>query len=79
MTIPMTQAEFITRADKLWSGKFDYSLVEYKGLLHKITLICPVHGKFSQKAAGHLDGKDCAKCAKIKSNRLYFWLRRKSK
>jgi len=68
----MDQAEFIARCDKLWRGKFDYSLVEYTGLLNKITLICPTHGKYRQKAAGHLDGKDCAKCARVKSNRYFF-------
>lgn len=60
----MTTAEFIKQAAKLWHGKFDYSLVDYKGSKVKITIICPVHGKFRQVPNGHLQGKDCAKCAR---------------
>jgi hypothetical protein len=67
----MTQDEFLARCKKLWKDKFDYSLVEYTGLLNKITIICPKHGKYRQKAAGHLDGKDCQKCARVKSNRFF--------
>jgi len=72
----MTQDEYLARCKKLWSNKFDYSLVDYTGLLHKITIICPFHGKYQQKAAGHLDGKDCMKCARIRSNKFYFLTRR---
>jgi hypothetical protein len=75
----MTQDEYLARCKKLWADKFDYSLVEYTGLLNKITIICPKHGKYRQKAAGHLDGKDCQKCARVKSQRYFFWLRRQSK
>ena len=75
MTIPMTQSEFLARCKKLWSDKFDYSLVEYTGLKNKITIICPKHGKFRQKAGGHLDGKDCQKCSRVKSNRFFFYLK----
>lgn len=60
----MTQDEFIARADKLWNGKFDYSLVEYVNLTTKIKLKCPIHGVFRQQASGHLYGKDCRKCAR---------------
>ncbi len=77
MTIPMNQDEFLARCKKLWNDKFDYSLVNYTGLLNKITIICPEHGEYSQKAAGHLDGKDCRKCARVRSNRFYFLTKRK--
>ena len=63
----MTHDEFIERATKLWKGKSDYSLVEYTGAINKVTLICPVHGKFKQKAGAHLYGKDCLKCARDNS------------
>lgn len=68
----MTQDEFIKRVTKLWSGKFDYSLTEYTGTKNKITIICPVHGQYRQKAAAHLIGKDCAKCARVNSEN-YMW------
>jgi hypothetical protein len=60
----MTQDEFLERCKKVHKGKFDYSLVVYKGVINKIKIICPVHGKFKQKAAGHLEGKGCLQCAK---------------
>lgn len=72
----MTQDEFLARCKKLWAGKFDYSLVVYTGLLNKITIICPKHGKYRQKAAGHLEGKDCQKCARVRSNKLWYYLKR---
>ena len=60
----MTQDEFIKQASLLWHDKFDYSLVEYKGSKVKVTIICPVHGKFRQVPNGHLQGRDCAKCSR---------------
>jgi hypothetical protein len=60
----MNHDEFIVRAKKVWGDKFDYSLAKYTKSCEKITLICPKHGKFRQMAQGHLQGKDCAKCAK---------------
>ena len=76
MSVYLTQEQFLERAKKLWKDKFDYSLVVYTGVKNKIILICPTHGKFKQQAGGHLYGKDCPKCAKLKSNRFYFVSRR---
>ncbi len=70
----MTQDEFINKVKKIHNDKYDYSLVEYTGVINKITIICPKHGKFKQKAAGHLDGKEgCKKCHKL--NQVSFGLR----
>ena len=60
----MTQDEFILKATKLWHDKFDYSLVDYQGYKVKVTIICPVHGKYRQVPHSHLQGKDCSKCAR---------------
>ncbi len=64
----MTQDDFIKQASELWHGKFDYSLVEYQGSKVKITIICPVHGKYLQVPNSHLQGKDCSKCARVKQD-----------
>lgn len=54
--------EFIARAKEVHGDRYDYSLVEYKGHNEKVTIICPVHGPFEQKAYAHLEGRGCQKC-----------------
>jgi hypothetical protein len=63
----LTTKEFIERASKVHKNKYDYSLAEYITGQEKITLICPVHGLFEQRAHSHLSGGGCSKCHK---NRL---------
>ena len=47
-------ATFIEKATKKHGGKFDYSLVDLSSIDSQITIICPTHGRFSQKAKNHL-------------------------
>jgi hypothetical protein len=35
--------------------KFDYSRIKYKGVDHKIEIICPEHGSFMQTPHQHLN------------------------
>lgn len=59
--------EFIVKANKKHNNKYDYSLVNYTGKKNKITIICPIHGSFEQKASLHLEGRGCRTCnTKIK-------------
>ena len=58
----MTQEEFISRASEVHGGRFDYSLVEYKGAHTKVKIVCPTHGVFEQVSHSHLIGKGCSKC-----------------
>lgn len=53
---------FISRAEKIHDGKYDYSLVTYINQLTKIDIICPFHGKFDQTPVAHLQGKGCHLC-----------------
>lgn len=39
-----------------------------------ITITCPVHGDFKQKAGSHLDGKGCAKCAGLYQPTTEEWV-----
>ena len=41
---------------------YDYSLVNYKKAHDNIEIICPVHGKFEQKAYSHKQGIGCPIC-----------------
>ena len=58
-----TTEEFIEEATIKHNGKYDYSLVEYKGNKEKVQIICPMHGKFLQTPDRHLHSSGCLKCA----------------
>lgn len=46
--------EVIEIANKAHDFKYDYSEINYKGMYHDITPICPIHGKFRVNAYNHL-------------------------
>lgn len=54
--------DFIDRAGEIHGAKYDYSRVTYDNLNQKVTIKCPLHGWFDQKAAHHLCGHGCEKC-----------------
>lgn len=55
--------EFIEKANLIHNKYYDYSLVEYKNNHEKVTIICPIHGKFQQNAIHHInEGKGCREC-----------------
>lgn len=58
----LTQEEFLQRARAKHGDKYDYSLVEYDGKDSIITIICPKHGPFQQKAGDHTQGCGCKLC-----------------
>lgn len=55
--------QFIEEATVIHNSKYDYSLVEYKNANTPVTIICPVHGKFTQQPMVHIRGHGCKKCA----------------
>jgi hypothetical protein len=60
--IPLTEAEFISKATKKHSGRYGYDKVVYLGCREKVIVTCHKHGDFEQSAAGHLSGVGCPKC-----------------
>lgn len=54
---------FIERAIKAHGNKYDYSKTEFTKSKEKLTVICKIHGEFSQRAANHIRGEGCQKCA----------------
>lgn len=54
----------ISRFKKKHGNRYDYSLVEFKGVDCPVLIICRDHGVFSQRADGHAEGNNCPKCAK---------------
>ena len=65
-TQKMTVEQYIEKANKIHNFKYDYTETNYKGCYEYIDIICPIHGKFSQKAYLHLNGHGCPKCANKK-------------
>jgi hypothetical protein len=61
-TKPLTEEEFIRRSSISHKNKYDYSLVYYKSRLEHVTIICPIHGEFSQTPKNHMRGNGCMLC-----------------
>lgn len=53
---------FIKKANAVHKYLYDYSLVSYVRNSVDVTIICPVHGKFTQAPQNHLAGKGCYLC-----------------
>ena len=70
----LTTEEFITKARAIHGNKYDYSKVEYKNSITKITVICPIHGEFKVIPNDHIHKKcGCTKCSNTyKSNTEEF-------
>ena len=62
--------EFIEKARTVHGYFYDYSNVNYINALTKVSIICPIHGKFNQTPASHLSGCGCPKCKFIYLNNL---------
>jgi predicted nucleic acid-binding Zn-ribbon protein len=65
----LTKEEFIEKARKIHGNFYDYSKVDYINNKTKVTIICPIHGKFEQSPNNHLKGQGCPKCG-IQKNAL---------
>ena len=60
-----SQEEFIEKARSIHGDKYDYSLINYISTKTKVTIICPEHGYFEQRASAHLYGQGCPKCGML--------------
>ncbi len=67
MATKITTTEFIRRANLVHEEHYTYESTVYLGTKKKVIITCPVHGEFTQKAEGHLEGKGCSKCGYISS------------
>ena len=54
--------EFKKRAETKHGDKYDYSKVAFDTLKDKVTIICPEHGEFRQKANDHILYYGCPSC-----------------
>mgnify|MGYP003402830673 FL=1 len=78
----MNTNDFIVKANRIHSNRYDYSMVNYVNCREKIKIICRVHGEFEQIASYHLAGSNCPLCRSVvslkgftnfitKANKLY--------
>lgn len=66
MAKPISKEEFIKRAKAVHGDKYDYSVTVYVNMQHKVDIICPEHGLFSQLPQPHLRGQGCPICGQRK-------------
>lgn len=58
--------KFVAKSIEIHSSWYDYSLVDYIGISHRVKIICPNHGVFEQTPGNHLAGKGCKECGRLK-------------
>ena len=62
--IKLTNDIFIEKAKLIHNNMYNYSLVNYSGIKHKVKIICNKHGMFEQTPDNHLSKKHgCPKCS----------------
>jgi glutaredoxin/very-short-patch-repair endonuclease len=65
----MNTKKYNKKARIIHSDKYDYNLVEYIDDKHKIKIICPKHGIFSQLPYIHLNNHGCPYCNESKGEK----------
>jgi very-short-patch-repair endonuclease len=58
----LTKDYFLSKCFETHGHKYDYSLVEYRNVRTKVTIICKEHGKFNQLPKSHYTGQGCPRC-----------------
>lgn len=57
--------DFIIKANIVHDNKYYYTKTNITNLNSKVTITCPDHGDFEQRAASHLEGSGCSMCAGV--------------
>lgn len=61
----LTTQDFISKSRKVHKNKYSYKDCNYINQKTKVTLICRLHGEFTQTPKQHLQGKGCVQCGII--------------
>lgn len=57
--------KFVSKSQKKFGNRYDYSKVEYKGVNVDVCIICPEHGEVWMKPSVHLSNRiGCVKCTR---------------
>jgi hypothetical protein len=62
----MSHDNFIRKANLVFNYKYDYTNTKYTHSEGYITIECPIHGNYIQKARYHLKGIHCPACINVK-------------
>ena len=62
----VTLEAFLRRSKEKHGDFYDYSKVKFVSTLDKITIVCPIHGEFSQRVKHHLRGYGCRECGNLR-------------
>jgi hypothetical protein len=68
----MPLEKFIRLANEIHKNKYDYSKVDYRGIKHHVTIICPIHGEFIKSPMHHLAGQGCKLCSNEKKAKQHI-------
>jgi hypothetical protein len=69
----ITTEDFIKKAINKHEGFYSYDKSNYINSRTELTITCPIHGDFKQRAGGHLEGYGCQKCADLKHGDYRPW------
>lgn len=69
----MTTEEFVSKATDLHDDYYTYEKTGYFNSRSIVTITCPIHGDFEQRAGGHLEGYGCQKCGDLKHGDYRPW------
>ena len=61
-----TKESFTNKANLIHFNFYTYEKVNYIDSKTKVVITCQIHGDFTQRPSGHLQGKGCPKCRYIK-------------
>jgi len=64
----ISETEFIQHCDKVHNHKYIYTKSKYTTKNHFVSIECPTHGDFKQRAMEHWNGSGCSKCFLEKTN-----------
>lgn len=69
--LSMSTNEFIIKANKKHNNKYRYNIndINFKNNKEKVSIICPMHGEFTQKVNTHLNGGGCPICKESKGEK----------
>lgn len=65
-----TKNTFIQKAQLAHGDYYDYSDTVYLGQMKRLTIRCPVHGKFDVVANNHIHGSGCPRCKRSRGETL---------
>lgn len=66
MCIVVNTEIFIERSKAIYGAFFQYHNTVYEHMRRNLTITCPVHGDFIQRAKQHLKGAGCPTCSSLK-------------